>query len=477
MVMAGTVIEPKETRNPSRIHFSYACGSFFDDFIVTAFSVRVYAFYENEVLLPNVFLATAFILYGIWNMVNDPLVGYISDRPTRLTARWGRRFPWFIFTAMPCAAVFTFIFSPPVGFDWGVFAWLVLFICLFDFLFSFWNTNWLATFPVKFQSHHERTRVAGIQTILSQVGLTIGMLVPPLFFVYGNRASYIGQALIVTMIGVAMAALMIPAMREKQAPPGSPPESKGENLGVNLGSNECNEGHEKRSYFKTLLFALKQKNFLAYLVAYLGQTVMQVVMLASVPYMVKYLLHAEADVEILISGALLVGGVVMVPVWIWVARKRGNRVGYMFGTGLTAALLIPLLFIQDVTQAIIAALLLGMSMSATWSLLAPTFSDVIDEMVVKMKSRNEGIFYGFRTFFGRLSIVIQALAFGIIHAIVAFDPEAAVQTALALWGLRMQMTIVPALFYLAGFVCMWRVFDITPERARSNKAQLAALGL
>ncbi len=466
--MAGTVDEPKETRNPSRIHFSYSFGSFFDDFIITAFSVRVYAFYENEVLLPNVFLATAFLLYAIWNMVNDPLVGYISDRPTRLTRRWGRRFPWFMLTAMPCAVVFTFIFSPPTGPDWGVFAWLLIFICLFDFLFSFWNTNWLASFPVKFRSHYERTKVAGIQTLLSQIGLTVGMLVPPMLFTYGDRASYIWQALAVTAIGVVMAALMIPAMRERPEQPGSPAFTTGK---------EAQGDHEQRSYFKTLSFALRQKNFIAYLIAYLGQTVMQVVMLASVPYLVKYILHAEADAEIFVSGALLVGGVAMVPVWIWVSRRRGNRIGYMFGTGLTGLLLLFFLFIQDMTQAIIAALLLGMSMSATWSLIYPTFSDVIDEMVVKMKARNEGIFYGFRTFFGRLSIIIQALSFSIIHTLVGFNPAVTDQTVLALWGLRMQMTLVPALFYLLGFVCMWRVFDITPEKALLNKSQLAVLGL
>ncbi|MEX2683338.1 MAG: MFS transporter [Candidatus Sigynarchaeota archaeon] len=122
--MTGPVAETKETRHPSKIHFSYGCGSFLDDFLLTAFSVRVYAFYENEVLLPNIFLATAFVIYGIWNMFNDPLVGYISDRPTRFTARWGRRFPWFMCTAIPCAVAFTFIFTPPLGFDWAVFAWL-----------------------------------------------------------------------------------------------------------------------------------------------------------------------------------------------------------------------------------------------------------------------------------------------------------------------------------------------------------------
>ncbi len=468
--MAGNVAEPKEIRNPTRIHFSYSCGSFLDDFLLTAFSVRVYAFYEYEVFLPNIFLVTAFVLYGIWNMFNDPLVGYISDRPTRLTRRWGRRFPWFMCTAIPCAVVFTIIFTPPLGFDWAVFAWLIVTICLFDFLYSFWNTNWLATFPVKFRSHHERTRVAGIQTIFSQVGLTLGMLLPPFFFTYENRASYIVQALVVTAVGAVIVAFMIPAMREARAPQVSQPKLKGKSI-VSSGNSE------QRSYFKTLLFALRQKNFLAYLVAYLGQTVAQVVMLASVPYLVKFILHADDDVEILISGALLLGGVVMVPFWVWVSRRRGNRFGYIIGTGSIAAVLVPFLLVQDLMQSIIGALILGMAMSAPWTLMAPTFSDVIDEVVVKMKSRNEGIFFGFRTFFGRLSVVIQALSFGLIHFLSGFDPGAAVQTDIALLGLRVQMMVVPALFYLAGCLCMWRVFNITPEKARSNKAELAALGL
>jgi len=54
---------------------SYALGSFLDDFSLTVFSIRVYAFYETEVLLPSMFLVVAFVIYGIWNMLDDPLVG------------------------------------------------------------------------------------------------------------------------------------------------------------------------------------------------------------------------------------------------------------------------------------------------------------------------------------------------------------------------------------------------------------------
>ena len=73
----------QKVRYPARIHWSYAFGSFFDDFIMTAFSMRVYSFYETELFLPNGLIVLAITLYGVWNMFNDPLAGYISDIPSR----------------------------------------------------------------------------------------------------------------------------------------------------------------------------------------------------------------------------------------------------------------------------------------------------------------------------------------------------------------------------------------------------------
>jgi len=39
------------------------------------------------------------------------------------------------------------------------------------------------------------------------------------------------------------------------------------------------------------------------------------------------------------------------------------------------------------------------------------------------------------------------------------------------------MTIVPMLFYLIGFLCMWRVYDLKPAKVQSIKVQLKALDL
>ena len=43
------------------------------------------------------------LLNKIWDSVNDPLVGMISDR---VHTRWGRRRPWFLFGAIPFGLTF-----------------------------------------------------------------------------------------------------------------------------------------------------------------------------------------------------------------------------------------------------------------------------------------------------------------------------------------------------------------------------------
>jgi GPH family glycoside/pentoside/hexuronide:cation symporter len=445
-------------------HLSYSFGSFFDDFIMTAFSIRVYSFYETELLLPGVLVSIAVAIYGFWNMVNDPLMGYLSDKKFNFTRKLGNRFTYFLISSFPTAVIYLLIFIVPGTNQWLHFSWLLVMICLYDTAFSLWNTNWMAVFPKKFRSQKERTRVAFVQTILSQIGLTAGMLVPPLFITYGARETYIYAAMFVSFTVMVAILIMLPGMKKEKEPELMPTE-------------QYQEAKLDKNYFQTIGFALKQKNFIAYLTAYLAQTVMMTVMLASLPYLTKYILN-NVDLEFYMSAAVLIGGLLSAPLWIFVGRRLGNRIGYMFGTGLTSTLLFVFFFLStNWLSVVICALMVGFTMGATWSLMYPTFSDVIDELVVKMGKRSEGIFYGFRTFIGRFSIVIQAITFGLIHHFTNFQPQFIYQLPPAALGIRIHTAIIPAAFYLFGFLMMWLVYDLTPEKTKQNKIRLMEMKL
>lgn len=461
--MGSKMNKSLDIKYSTKIHVSYSLGGLFDNFITTAFSVRVFSYYETELFLPIYFVSLAFVLYGLWNMVNDPMAGYISDKVTRFI-KWGRRFPFFIITSIPCAIIYIFIFTAPIGENSIIFLWLLISICIFDGLFSFFQVNWLALFPYKFRFNTERTKVGAITTALGQVGLALGMLIPPIFISYGNRGSYTISALMVSIICLSCIIFMIPGMKEDK-----------EMIKHSIEISE--KSGKNKTYAQTLKFAFRQKNFITYLMVYLAQMVLFTVLLASLPYIVRYILNINPDIEIIISAAVLLGGLASVPLWMKIGRKYGNRIGYLWGTLLTSLLLLFMLLVFNLIYAIVFAALIGIAMGGTWTLMYPTFADVFDEIVLKTGVRNEGTLVGIRTFFGRLSIVIQAVGFVIIHNLTGFIAESPIQTIEAQWGIRFQTALIPFIFYFIAFLLIWKIYDLKLEKVKSIQADLLKLNL
>ena len=457
-----------EIQYSSKIHASYALGSFFDDFLATALSFMVFKFYETEIFLQVSLITIVVVLYGIWNMFNDPLAGHISNLKFKFMRKRGKRFTWFLLTGLPTSFVFVFIFMPPQSNQLSIFLWLLFTLCILDTFFSFLIISYQSIYPDKFRSQKERTKVAGFQILYSLFGLTLGTLLPTFFITSGspgtNMDSYAMVGLIITIVCAIIVFLMIPGMRENRKM-------------IERTYLSSEEKSSKEPYFRKLIAALKQKNYISYLLAYLAQTTVMVLMLASIPYWIQYVIKIDPLYEMVILLAFLLSSVLSAPFWIYIARKYGNRIGYMCGTGGTASFLLITLFIWDFPMVIFGFMLIGFSMGATWTLIYATFSDVIDEIVISTGKREEGIYYGFRTFIGRFSIVIQALTLGIIHPLTSFDPESLTQTIEAQWGINIGMFAVPALFYLIGFFFIWKVYDLKPDKVAKNKEALTRLNL
>ena len=92
--------------------------------MVTAAIQFVLFFYYNKVLGMDPALVGSALLVGklTWDALNDPLVGYISDR-TR--SKWGRRKPYMLFGAIPFGLTVWLLFSLPKGLT-GAAAFLVV---------------------------------------------------------------------------------------------------------------------------------------------------------------------------------------------------------------------------------------------------------------------------------------------------------------------------------------------------------------
>jgi len=80
-------------------------------------------FYQDYLGLTARWIALASAIYAIWNAINDPLFGYITDS-TR--SKHGRRIPYMRYTAPFLALTFVLVwFAPPRAGQQMLFFWML----------------------------------------------------------------------------------------------------------------------------------------------------------------------------------------------------------------------------------------------------------------------------------------------------------------------------------------------------------------
>ncbi|MCJ7707509.1 MAG: MFS transporter, partial [Anaerolineales bacterium] len=110
--------------------------------IVTAIN----GFFLNAFLLDVAGLRPAaagaiFLIAKIWDAVNDPIIGVLTDRTK---SRWGRRRPWLLFAAVPFGLAFFLHWIVPPLSDAGKFWYYVVVAILLDSAFTAINVPYAA---------------------------------------------------------------------------------------------------------------------------------------------------------------------------------------------------------------------------------------------------------------------------------------------------------------------------------------------
>ncbi|MCF7953300.1 MAG: MFS transporter [Spirochaetales bacterium] len=450
---------------------SYGTGRFLAEFLTGAFAAIVFKFYETEIGLPAGYAALATIIYSIWNAVNDPFIGHITSRPTPLSRYLGRRFPWILLGTVSCVLSFFLIFAVPEslvsqGKPLPIFLWMVISTCLYDGLYSIWEVNFQSIFPDKFRSQTERTKTAGISTIIGVFGIAGGFVIPPLFFEYGKPDTYLTSAWVIAGIAVFAAMLLIPGVKEDR-------------IMIKRYMKKV-EKEEKEgsgaSFFSQMKHAFKQRNFLAFILLYFFYQSACMCMTGSVHYVGDYVLPGESSDTTIIFAGMLIGALGSVPLWTAVSKRLKSNQKMLIVTAVTLAIFsFPMTFINSYSGYTIAMTLWGLGFGGFWLFMTPALADVIDEIVVQDKKRDDGVYLGFRAFFGRLSYASQAVTFWLIHSLTNFQQDP--QSPQALLGIHIHMALMPTIFVSAGVLIFIKLNTLTPEKVSLHKQQLHVLDL
>ncbi|MFA5113369.1 MAG: MFS transporter [Candidatus Margulisiibacteriota bacterium] len=426
---------------------AYSLGAVATAISYQAFSTYLIFFYVDVLKLPVALAGSAILLYGLWNAVNDPLFGFLSDN-TR--TRWGRRIPYLLAGAIPFGLLFFLLWVPPFdGIDHALelFLYLAILICLFDALYTITVLNWAALFPEMFPTDQERAQVNVFRQSLGMIGLLLGIALPPLFY------STWGWPSMGALFGCLISLTMLIAVWGSR-------------------ENKAFSRPQPLPFWPALKATLRNRSFLTFVLANLFVQYTFTLIMATIPFFAKYVLNANPQRVTVILAAAFLTAIPMLFVWKRVAVRFGAKQAFLASLLLLALFLTPLFYVQSFGLVVLTAALIGAAMAGFILVADLVIADIIDEDELTTGHRREGMYFGLNAFITRFAIGLEAFSMSAVFIMSGYNPYVFTQYAEFRAGLRFLIAGLPIIALAIGFSIML-FYPLAGHKLAELKTRLA----
>lgn len=434
-----------------------------------------YAIFLTDVVRLDPRLASVAALISIlWDAINDPLVGSISDN---VRTRWGRRRPFLLLFAVPFALAFVLLWwAPPWKSQVMLMIHVTLAFMVSDTIQTLITVPYLALTPEIAGQYDERTSLTGYRMFFNLVASLLTAVMAPMIVHSVINAGHTAQQGYVTVGAIFGGIAVIPylliffTVREKEII--DPPHKDTLTFRETLNTLWQNAPFR----FATGIYVL---NWIAFDVVAL-----------MLPYFLIYWINGGKLVstisifgesiaaESVVLGLLLITATIALPFWTWLAKRTSKQISYISGMIFWVLVQLSIFAIQpgQVTTILIIAVLAGLSVSTAHVMPESIFPDVIDWDEMRTHARREGMYYGAVNFTRKLSSAIAIfLALQIIGWCGYTAPAAGAlihtQSANSLLAIRILTGPLIALL-LSGAILFTCFYPLTRERQMRIRAVL-----
>jgi GPH family glycoside/pentoside/hexuronide:cation symporter len=446
----------KTDKLPLRVKILFSTGD-----LSTSIPLAIVMFFQLYFLtdvagLPPALAAWAVGIGRIWDAINDPLFGLISDR---IRSPWGRRRVLLLFGAVPLGVSFAMMWLVP---PWGPLAltayYAVAFI-LFDTIFTAVHVGYNALTPEMTPDYDERSSLNGYRMVFSIAG-TLGAII--LATVLGwtiadTQSLYAAVGVSLGLASVIPPLIVFSVTRERPA----------DELPAPLPARE------------SLKATLSNRPFALVMGLYLLSWTAASVLAAALVYFANYYLGVpdQANYFVLIAQG---AAILFIPVIVWLARKLDKRRAFILGSATWIVVLLGIFVLRphQVTLAYVLAALGGFGIATAYVVPWSMVPDIIEYDEVQTGQRREGSYYAFASFFQKLATGAAIWAMGQALALTGYlTPESGAplptQPAEAVQAIRFFMGPVPIVLLALAILFAWR-YPISRERHRALRDELAA---
>jgi GPH family glycoside/pentoside/hexuronide:cation symporter len=414
-----------------------------------------YFYFLTDVVRLDPTLAGLSVLLGkLWDAINDPLVGALSDR-TR--GRWGRRRPFLLYGSVPFGVTFALLWIvPPIQNQVLLCLYFALAYMVFDTAFTFVGCPYQAMAPELTLDHDERTALLTYRMGVSiGAGLLTAILLGEIIFPSfpgDERAAFMTMGIVCGAIFVVPTLITFWGTRERKE------------FQVEQAPNPL----------EVLRYVLRNTEW-RYTLAMALLSWMPVDIASAVfPYFLVYWVGMTEGDASLVMGIILASALLFLPLVLWLSKRSEKKMAFIIATASWAVIMLAIMLVPQGAVALtyVVAALTGFGVASAHLLPSAMSTDVLEVDELMSGKRQEGIYAGFTVFVRKLSTGLVLAMIGPVLSWSGYAEGAAVQTDSALTAIRLLIALAPALLLVVACVVAW-YYPLTRQRHAALQAELA----
>ncbi len=412
--------------------------------------IYVYFFWDYLQLGQTLF-NIGMIIYGIFNALNDPLLGQWSDRVN--VNKWGSRRIIFIKYGGPIWAILFFIMWIPWSFDNQVVIFLhfIITMVFYDNFLTMVILVWDALLPEIAKNHDDRNKIFFWGGLVG----TIGGL-PVLFALSIFKAGLMGFRIFTAVIAVVSAVIFyLSASKLRERP-------------------ELHQEKNIPGLFRSLKQCLSYKSFVTFTLYRFFRVINETM---SFSFMFVYAFLFPTGFETILVIAFGIGGIAGQWIFLKLSEKRPMQSLIMVGGIIQISISVIAFLISLISGAEIIwyiLLMIKILLGGYSVFVNPYLLLVADEDEMKYKTRREGMFLGTNAIFNKIAETvgpILAVAVLTSFGFVQNAGEGYVPTDNTLLGIKILLFLVPSLMSILGLIAL-SYYPIKGEALKNLKERI-----
>lgn len=397
-------------------------------------------FYTDIIGLDAKFYGLIYLLYSIWNAVNDPLLGAYIDKMPFNKKRGKYGYLMKVTAPTMLVSIFFMLLSSPSWSDWAIFWVLLAELFIFDTAYTVYSVAYQSYFLLAAPDKEDRVDIDIIRTYIGNALGVITTIIPTFLLVgNGNRALVIPIFSAVILVNAVMYFVALRGIKDNA------------HLYETM---KAPEHKNVKEIWKDVKNIICSGPFLTYLLFYIIARGAIGFYFTPFLYFMDSVIKTDGTVATL---ADVIPGLIM----LLLLPAAGNMIKKYGSKLITLLSFIPavfgfasLMFIKTGWQAVISYTFIVFSLNVIQTAGVVLNGELVDYDEMRTGTRKTGLYGGLFALLTTSLTSLQATIFSSIISHFGYDGKLTEQTERAVMGIRIGAGLVPVIMCVIGFIPM-----------------------